>query len=155
LRGFIGQDTGTPSPVPAESVTSEDFRRATEDAILRQARTGSGVILGRGSVIVLRDDPRVLRVRLDGPHDRRIEQAIALEGIDRDTAERRLRRLDRTHDAYIRHFYGVDLGDPSLYHLVIDSTAIDLDGCVELIALAAAQLTVWRSAEPSGWTSRS
>ena len=39
---------------------------------------------------------------------------------------------------YVQQFYGVDAGDASLYDLVIDSTVIGLDACVELIALAAA-----------------
>src|SRR5205085_3014141 len=52
LRGFIGTDVGAPTPVPAEIFTSEDFRKATEDVILRQVATGKGVILGRGAVIV-------------------------------------------------------------------------------------------------------
>jgi hypothetical protein len=72
LRGFIGTDATVPVPLPAPRFTSEDFRRATEEVLLQQAATGSGVILGRGAVLVLRDDPRVLRVRLDGPRALRI-----------------------------------------------------------------------------------
>jgi cytidylate kinase len=42
------------------------------------------------------------------------------------------------HDAsYTSTFYGAHVEDPSLYHLVIDSTAIRLEACVELLALAA------------------
>src|SRR5437588_444537 len=66
LRGFIGTDVGVPAPVPPETFTSEDFRQATEEVLLTQARSGEGVILGRAAVVVLRDDPRALRVRLDG-----------------------------------------------------------------------------------------
>lgn len=136
LRGFIAGDaTLSPMPPPA-SFTSEDFRRATEEVLLRQAATGEGVILGRASVVVLADDPRVLRVRLDGPRERRVRQAMELGGIDRETAEAALQRLDRTHLDYANELYGVDMRDPSLYHLAIDSTAIPREACVELIALA-------------------
>jgi cytidylate kinase len=137
LRGFIGIDTGAPTPVPAETVNSEDFRRATENVIQRQADSGRGVILGRGAVIVLRDDPRVLRVRLDGPEERRVDQAVRLGGLDREVARNTLKRIDRFHQEYTRHFYGVELRDPSLYHLVIDSTAIPIEAAIELIAAAA------------------
>ena len=47
LRGFIGTDVGVPAPVPPETFTAEDFRKATEEVLLRQADTGEGVILGR------------------------------------------------------------------------------------------------------------
>lgn len=141
LRGFVGTDLGVPAPLPAETFTSEDFRRATEAVIRSQADTGEGVILGRGGMIVLREDPRVLRVRLDGPPERRLRQAIAIGGVDEGTARDTLARLDRAHADYVRQFYGSDIRDPALYHLVIDSTAIELASCVELIAEAAEGLS--------------
>jgi cytidylate kinase len=108
--------------------------------LLGQAATGKGVILGRAAVVVLRDHAGVLRVRLDGPPERRIRQAMALGGIDEETAQAALQRLDRTHADYARQFYGADIRDPSLYHLVVDSTAIAVDAAVELITLAARSL---------------
>jgi len=141
LSGFIGGDTGAPSPLPAETLTSEDFRLATEQVLLRQADTGKGVILGRGSVILLREHPGALRVRLDGPPERRLRQAMLLQGLDEATAERALRHNDRAHAAYIKHFYDADLHDTSLFHLVLDSTSIAIDACVELIELAARSYT--------------
>ena len=57
--------------------------------------------------------------------------------LDRDTAERTVRALDRTHADYLRQFYDVDILDPSLYHLAIDATAFDADLCIDLIAAAA------------------
>jgi cytidylate kinase len=149
LAGFIGQDTVAPAPVPAETVTSEEFRRAAEEVLMRQAATGEGVILGRAGMILLRGNPRALRVRLTGPTERRVQQAIRLEALDEETARRRLRRVDHTQTAYMKHFYGVRLDDPSLYHLMLDSTAIGIDGCVELIALASRSLNVAASETPS------
>jgi hypothetical protein len=142
LRGFLGADTGVPAPVPAESFIFEDFRDATEEVLRRQAATGQGVILGRGAVVVLREHPRALRVRLDGPPERRLEQALSLDpSLDRETAQRGLRHSDRTHADYMRQLYGVDIADHRLYHLVIDSTALPVDACVELIAAAAGRLS--------------
>jgi cytidylate kinase len=141
LRGFIGVDAGAPTPLPPDTFSSEDFQRATEEVLTRQAATGEGVILGRGAVVVLSGDPRVLRVRLTGPVERRIQQAMKLQGLERETAERALRRFDRTHAEYLRQFYGAEIDDPALYHLTIDSTSISIDGSVELIAAAARSLT--------------
>lgn len=76
-------------------------------------------------------------MRLDGPPDRRARQATALQGLEHEEAERARTRFDRTHEAYFRQFYGVQIQDPALYHLVLDSTAIEFDACVEMIALAA------------------
>jgi hypothetical protein len=138
LSGFVGTEAGAPAPLPPEMFSSEDFRRATEEVLLQQAATGDGVILGRGSVVVLREDPRALRVRLDGPPARRVEQAMRLDAaLDREGAERAVRQFDRTHAAYLQQLYGVDIRDSTLYHLALDSTCIELDACVEIIARAA------------------
>jgi cytidylate kinase len=65
---------------------------------------------------------------------------VALGGLDAQTAERTLERLDRLHADYARRFYDADLSDLSLYHVVLDSTAIGIDACVELIVAAARAL---------------
>jgi cytidylate kinase len=61
---------------------------------------------------------------------------MSLEDIDHDTAQRRQRIEDRTRIEYVRRAYGVDGTDPELYHLMIDSTAVSLDTCVDLIVAA-------------------
>lgn len=141
LRGFLGADIGPAAALPTDALTAADFRRATEQVLMQQAATGEGVILGRGAVPVLRHHPGALRVRLDGPPERRIRQAMRLEGIDQSTAARSMRRLDSTHRAYFKHFYAAQPNDPSLYHLMIDSTMLSIEACVELIASAAQSLS--------------
>jgi len=137
LRGFIGQDVGAPLPIASDLTVDEDFRRATEEVLVAQADTGEGVILGRAAALVLRDRPDVLRARLDGPAERRAEQAARLAGIEIADAERMVARMDRAHAEYSRRFYDADVRDPGLYDVVLDSTRIALDTCVELLETAA------------------
>ena len=94
------------------------------------------MILGRGAAVILHDDERALHVLLDGPKEARVRQAMEIENLDQEAAERRLARVDRFRCAYVETVYGVDLSEPGMCHLVIDSTAIPLDDCVELIAAA-------------------
>ena len=140
LSGFVSHDASAPAPLPPELTVGEDFRRATEEVLLTQAQTGEGVILGRAAVIVLRGRPGVLRARLEGPAERRSAQAARLGGISLEQADEARRRVDRAQAAYWSRFYGAEISDPSLYHLVIDSTAIELEACIELLALAARSL---------------
>ncbi len=136
LSGFLGADPGAPAPLPSDAVTPEDFHQASQEALLAQAATGRGVILGRGAVAGLRNDARVLRVRLTGPVERRIEHAMRARGLDRDTAARTVGALDRAHADYLRQFYDVDIQDPGLYHLMIDATSFASDVCIDLIVAA-------------------
>lgn len=137
LRSFATLDAGTPVPLGTGDFSIDEFRRATEEVISRQAATGAGVILGRAGAVLLRDDPRVLRVRLDGPAEDRIRRAVALGEISEDTARQAMTKADRTHEAYVKHFYAQDVRDPRLYHLVIDSTAIPVQACADMIVAAA------------------
>jgi cytidylate kinase len=115
----------------------DTFRLETERVLREHTAAGNAVVLGRAAAVVLRDDGRALHVRLDGPAERRIAQAALLEDVDFDEAGRRLKQNDKAREGYVRHYYGVDARDPRLYHLVVDSTAIPLGACVQLIALAA------------------
>ena len=38
---------------------------------------------------------------------------------------------------YTQRLFGRDPGDPSLYHLVLDSTVLTLEACVDVLAVAA------------------
>jgi cytidylate kinase len=120
-----------------EIVDEAAYRDATEQVIREQAARQGGVFLGRAAAIVLREASGALHVRLYGQRERRVERAMALEGIEREEAERRLTDNDRAREAYVHHFYGADPNDLRLYHLAIDTIEIDLDCCIDLIAAAA------------------
>jgi cytidylate kinase len=112
------------------------LRRHVEE-FLYQATISGGVALGRGGMVVLRDVGHALHVQLQGPRDARVRQGMTIEAIDRETAERRQERDDEARVDYVRRAYGVDGHDARLYHLVLDSTALSLDACVELIVVAS------------------
>ena len=76
-------------------------------------------------------------VRLDGPPDRRIIQGATVESVSQEQASARMQTADKARAAYVRRLYRVDPADASLYHMVIDSTAIPLDTVIELILTAA------------------
>jgi hypothetical protein len=135
LRFAPAGQTFSGAAPPPELVDERSYLRCTED-VIRERAAGGAVILGRAAAVVLRDEPAALHVRLDGPPERRLARATQIEGVDRETAERRMRETDRAREAYVQQFYGVDAHDPALYHLVIDSTVLGLDACVDLIALA-------------------
>jgi cytidylate kinase len=123
------------------------YRAETEEFIAAAAEAG-GVILGRGGQVILRGRPGVLHVLLSGLREARIRQGMEVEGVDRKTAERRQQANDRARIEYVRHCYGVDPLNPDLYHLVLDSPALGLDTCVDLVV--AASEARMRRAHPAG-----
>ena len=118
------------------------------EQFLAQSAVSGGVTIGRGGMVVLRSVPWALHVHLGGPREARLRQRMALEGLDRPTAERRRRAEDRGRIAYVRRAYGIDGTDPSHYHLMLDSTALPLDTCVDLVVRAALARTREPKASP-------
>ena len=135
----LGVAWGTPAGMTLDELLPDQTgREEIEQEIRELAATGAGVILGRGAVVVLHDDQRAFHVLLDGPVEARVRQAMVIEGIEQRTAEQRLARVDRFRRAYLDTLYGIDPHEPGVCHLVLDSTAIGLGDCVELIVAAAA-----------------
>lgn len=116
---------------------SDRFRAQTEAVIRDVADTTGGVVLGRAAAIVLAGRPDTLRVRLDGDPEARVKQAMRLGEHDEAAAREHQRDFDRAWDGYVRRFYRADATESRHYDLVIDSTTIGVDLCVDLIVLAA------------------
>jgi cytidylate kinase len=128
--------TGPTQSPPSTHHQDEHLRSHGESGIYRLLAADGGVILGRAAAAVLGKD-RGYHVRLDGPVERRIAQGAAIEGISEKQAAARLRTADKARTAYARRLYRCDPADASLYHMVIDSTAMPLDTVIELIITAA------------------
>jgi cytidylate kinase len=136
---------GTADPVARQSTGALDtgldndehrYRAAIDDFLISATRSG-GVALGRGGYLALQSVPGALHVMLFGPRAARVRQALSQEGIDQPTAERLLDINDTARIEYNRATYGVDPLDPKFFHLLVDSTAIDLQTCVDLIVAAS------------------
>jgi cytidylate kinase len=125
----------TQSP-PSSHHQDGHLRDHGEAGIHRLLAAGGGVILGRAAAVVLGKD-RGFHVRLDGPAQRRVVLGARIEGISEEQARARLSAADKARTAYVRRLYRTDPADPSLYHLVIDSTAMPLETVTELALLAA------------------
>lgn len=141
----------------------ERMRATVEDSLRGLVEQGGAVILGRAAAVALgRDRAWAFHVRLDGPRERRARRGAQWEGIDLDTALARLNETDAARTRYTQRLYGRDPADASLYHLVLDSTVLPFESCVELLADAAreywdnddgqlaADLARWRSARGRG-----
>jgi cytidylate kinase len=134
--GRVATAGGSEGSVRRLDLQDRRLRTYVEDFLADAAASG-GVALGRGGMVVLGDVPWALHVYLGGPAQARVEQAMRIDEIERDQAEREQKLEDRARIEYVRRAYGVDGTDSTLYHLTLDSTALGLDACVELIVAAS------------------
>jgi cytidylate kinase len=134
--GRAGTLAGTQGPVDDLDLQEQRLRGHVE-RFLAQAAASGGVALGRGGMVVLREVPWALHVYLGGAPEARLDQATRIEEIEREEAKRRQELEDRARIEYVRRAYGVDGEDPAFYHLMLDSTVLEPDVCVELIVTAS------------------
>lgn len=126
---------GAPPPPRPVTTSDDDLRRQTSERVSAFVEEhDGGVILGWGATIIL---PDAFHVRLHGVAEKRVVRAMAIEGVERDEAERRMIDTDRVRGLYLKRLYGRDWNDLNLYHLALDTTVMALDDATNLVATGA------------------
>ena len=107
---------------------------ATACKVLRELlNEESYICVGRAADFVLRDKPNVLTVYVDAPYDWRVEREMKRQGIGSSQAKHYIDKLDRYRESYYKYHTGRQWKRVENYDLCLDSAAIGLDNCVELI----------------------
>ena len=117
------------------------YQSQVERFIVDLANEGNVVIIGRGGQIVLREYPDVLHVRVIAPFETRVTWLQQENNIPAESAQARLEKSDGRRGRYLRRSYKVNLNDPALYHLIINSGLLDLPQAVNLVVQTFRQTT--------------
>lgn len=110
-----------------------------QTTLLEFAEHDDAVLMGRGGQWLLRGIPHVLRVRVIAPFEHRVRQWIKRTAeVSGETPNQRaaadlLRRDDSEKSGRMRYLYEVDIADPSLYDLVVNSEKLRYEAAVEMI----------------------
>ncbi len=107
---------------------------AQRELILDLAKQGSCVIVGRCADYILKDQANCLNVFIHADMAHRAERIVKMYGERPDSPEKRLRDKDKRRKAYYQFYTDTDWGLAENYHISLDSGALGLDKCVELIA---------------------
>ena len=113
----------------------ETYLEHLEHLIQEVGRVGDAVIVGRGAGFLLPAD-RTLRVRIVAPWSNRASRLSDRMGVSVRTARRAARDLDRRRRQFDWALYRKESDDPHNYHMTLDSTALGIPICVDLITLA-------------------
>jgi cytidylate kinase len=128
---------GLPMLAPDDMDPSRLLRQQVVDSVWRIAGGEGGVILGRAAAVITSSHPLAFHVRLTGPPERCLLQGMRIVGDTIESAREHQATTDRTWSRFVTRLFDRDPADPKLYHVVLDSTAIPLDRCVDLLAEAA------------------
>jgi cytidylate kinase len=146
VERFLGDSAPPPrNPVAyAAYLAAEARKHSAEELVIQLIRVsyekGNVVIVGRGGQVVLRDKPDVLHVRLVAPLEVRIRRHQIRAGLTVEAAREEVLERDRASAQFVKRYHGVDVADPTLYDLIINTGKLPWEGAADLIARALAAL---------------
>jgi cytidylate kinase len=138
-------DETKPSLFERFDAETRRYITAMQTALYEFAERDRVVLMGRGGQWLLRGIPHVLRVRVMAPFDLRVKRlATKLSGPIGEQASQRtvtemVRRDDTEKAGRMRYLYEVDIADPALYDLAINTEKLSVAAAVALIYSVARQ----------------
>jgi cytidylate kinase len=132
LQGVMRKLRGK-QPSPAKIVEQ------TVETIWHLAEGGHVILVGRGANVITARLPNVFHVRLVGSLETRLERLEEVYDFDRHAATEFLKTQDGAKKQYLKEYFGEDIDDPQLYHLMVNTDRISYGEAAKLIGDAVLQ----------------
>src|SRR5207249_2029970 len=110
-----------------------------QTTLLDFAEMDNAILMGRGGQWLLRGIPHILRVRVIAPFEARVKRwikrtaAMTGETPTQRAAADFVRRDDAEKSGRMRYLYEVDLADPLLYELIVNTEKLRHEAVVEIL----------------------
>lgn len=115
----------------------EMYLEFMEALIYDVARKGTGVIIGHGSQMLLRNFDCALHVFIHAPETNRIEEFKSRNNLSREAAEKLIHKDDGERAGFFRFAFQLEVNDLELYDLVINTAKMSSATAAELIVETA------------------
>jgi cytidylate kinase len=118
------------------TATQDRYRTYVEAVILETAIGDNAVLAGLASTIVLRPVSHALRVRTHGSERIRADRVEQQQGLTREAALDYVRRTDHERAARVKFLYHLNVDDPMLYDLGLNTDRMTADEGARLVQAA-------------------
>ncbi len=138
-------DETKPSLFERFDTETRHYITVLQTTLLEFAEADNVVLMGRGGQWLLRGIPHVLRVRIIAPFEQRVRRWIKrTTELTGETPNQRavvdlIRRDDGEKSGRMRYLYEVDLADPTLYEIVVNTEKLKCEAVVEMIERVASR----------------
>ena len=119
------------------SKTPQVYLELMESVIYEVAKQGDGVIIGHGSQFLLQNFECALHVLIHAPKATRIKRLVDEGGLTHQGAKKMIQQSDSKQRGFFRYAFHMDLSDPSLYDLTINTEKISTKSAISLITEVA------------------
>lgn len=105
----------------------------TTETLLRLAKMGNVILVGRGGAIATRNLKHMVHIRLVAPVEQRITHCMEFYHFNRQESEKFVHEKDAARTRYVRKYFHVAIDNPLHYHLTINTGAVGMKTSAELI----------------------
>jgi len=121
--------------VTRELMTDANFYKASFVAnILDHSLQDNAVMTGMGAGIILAGMGNTINLRIVRLMEERIRAIAQVKSIPYDDAFDLVEKMDEGKREFITRYFDADVGDPSLYHAVVNSSYASLEEAVGILA---------------------
>ena len=113
--------------------SASDIVVQTVETIWQLAAGGYVILVGRAGNVITAKLPNVFHVRLVASLEKRIERVEEVYDFDRFAALEYIKSQDAAKRQYLKEYFGQDIDNPELYHLVVNTDRIAYDDAARLI----------------------
>ena len=106
---------------------------AQYNAIKKLAEEGPCIMVGRCADYELADLPNLISIFIYADMDSKVQRIISEHHLTAAKAKEMIIRTDKRRASYYNYYSSKKWGNPSGYHLCIDSSALGIDNTVQLL----------------------
>jgi cytidylate kinase len=92
------------------------------------------VFVGMGAGIILSETSNTLSMRVVRLLAERVKAIAQIKNISYEDAFDLVEKMDEGKKDFISHYFDVDVNDPTLYHLIMNSSYIDLNDGLDMVS---------------------
>jgi cytidylate kinase len=109
------------------------YHRAVRQVMLEMTQQGDAVIVGRAGQVILQDELGAMHARIIAPRPLRVKRVAEDKHISHEQAAGLVERSDRARTDYLRRYYQVDVDDPCLYDLILNTEHLDVPSAARVV----------------------
>ena len=111
----------------------EVYLDVLQRVVYQVSSDNNGVIVGHGGQVLLRDFTCALHIRIITPAEKRVRYFIEEKGFDEEQARKIVSTKDEEARDFFRYAFKMDINDPLLYDLVINTEKIGIETAISHI----------------------
>lgn len=138
--GPLDWDSGELFAANSGNNKDKDYIEVLTHTIKELAEKSNAVIMGRGGSQILKNNPQTLHVRIIANMEDRIRRIMEEQKIDEEKAKMLIDSWEKTSTNFLYDFFDADIHSPHNYHLILNTSLLTPDTCVDILVNAVKSL---------------